>query len=210
MRSYHSLWRCIGLTTASCCLAMAGTSLAGAAESPKTLVDFGQGFDLKQAKTRDAKASVIASAAGPALRIAFGHTEQWPGVVFAPPSGAWDLSGYDRLAVEVHNEGTATTRIGLRVDDTGSVGRSSGALQRFADVAPGKTETLGVTIAPRTGKDGKPLFFGMRGTPLDPGSGGGGEGASFGGVTIDRAKVAQVLVFVPKPKEDHQVQIGSI
>ena len=56
-------------------------------------------FDTHSIEARDAKCHVFDSTEDSVLRIATGHTEDWPGITLKPPQGYWNLSAYEYLAL---------------------------------------------------------------------------------------------------------------
>lgn len=153
-------------------------------------------FDVEAVRTTDARAEP----AGPgALRIATGHSHDWPGVALRAPGGTWDLSPYRHVVLTVRNAGAQPVKVSCRVDNDGADGRRR-CVTASAEVKPGAAGELRVELR-RTqyAKLGGKLF-GMRGYPVEPGI----EGA------IDPARVTQILVFVPKPASDHRFEISAI
>lgn len=125
---------------------------------------------------------------GGALRITTGIAKPWPGVTISLPDEVRDLSRFHRVALDVSNGGDAPVTVHCRVDNPGADGTKHCATGQVT-VAPGRTETLGVSLHRyQPGKlDGK--LFGMRGYPVAP----------PGGDLLDPSRVTQLVVFVTKP-----------
>jgi hypothetical protein len=164
------------------------------------LVLLDRGFDTNKLTVYDARATPLGTAGGPVLRVLTGHEQSWPGVTLSAPGGTWDLSPYGHLAVKVRNAGTNGLTLYCRVDNPGADGIRN-CLTGSLSLAPGQAGTLRVELK-RAGDDqlgGK--LFGMRGYPVGPGGKAG---------ILDPAKVNQLLLFVSKPKEEHQFEVEQI
>jgi hypothetical protein len=173
---------------------LAGACAAGERTEPRTLFDFGPGFDVKSIETKDAKAAVTEAGT---LRVDAGHTDPWPSVALKAPQGRWDLSPYEYIALEVANRGKEKATIHCRVDNPGADGTSHCVTDQVA-VDPGASQTLTVRIFPVPWKLDKPLeLVGMRGAPLHAGK-------------IDTSNVTQLLVFLDHPKTDCIFEIDNI
>ena len=180
--------------------------LAGASAQESVLFDFEGEFDVSKVETRDVRVSLSKAGGNSALRIASGHAQRWPGISLTPPNERWDLSMHGRIAVDVRNVGGNSVRVGFRVDDAGAKRVNKGFLQRVDQLAPGETGVIELHLNRRTTTGAKDEFFGMRGTPLLPGYGGGGGGHG----AIDVAKVIRLTVFVSRPTQDHVIEIDNI
>ncbi len=137
--------------------------------------------------------------AAPALIVATGHRQSWPGIALPAPGGHWDLSSFGQVALQVKNTGARPVTVHCRVDNPGADGTKH-CLTGALTLAPGQTDTLKVPLR-RAGDDklgGK--LFGMVGYPVAAGVDG----------TIDPKNVTQLLVFVDKPKVDHVFEIADI
>ena len=165
-----------------------------------TLFDFGQGFDFAKVEARDVKVAEAKGEGGAALRLTSGHRQEWPGVTLKAPKGKWDLSPFEYLAVDVKNVGTNEAALCCRVDNPGADGVRNCVTGRIA-LKPGESGVLTVELKRKPGNALRGKLFGMRGYP---GGGQGGEG------TIEAENVIQLLVFVPRPKDDHVFEIRNI
>jgi hypothetical protein len=164
----------------------------------RLLYDFGKDFDIAKVEARDVRVSLSTGVAAPALRLAVGHHQEWPGITLPAPAGHWDLSAFAKLQINVTNVGTNRATVCCRVDNPGADGVSH-CITRTLELEPG---ARGVLEAPllRAAVASGISFFGMRGNPPGFGDQGG----------IDTANITQLLVFVPKPKEDHLIEIDSV
>jgi len=177
------------------CLAMAAT--ASAADTAPG--DFAINFDPAKVTTTDATVSPAELGGAPALRVATGHRESWPGIALPAPGGHWDLSPFAQVALEVKNAGAVPVTVHCRVDNPGADGVNH-CLTGSVTLGPGRTGTLKVPLH-RTSDDtlgGK--LFGMRGYPVAA----GGKG------TIDPKNVTRLLIFVGKPEADHLFEVAGI
>lgn len=161
--------------------AAAGTEIAFAAES-----------------VRATDATFTAPGPG-ALRIGTGTGHDWPGVAIPAPRGAWDLSRFGEVRLEVRNTGTRPAEVHCRIDNPGADGVRHCVTGRV-EVAPGRVGTLRVGLRrTQPGTLGGKLF-GMRGYPVERG----------GDQSVDPAKITQLVVFVAKPETEHSFEIGAL
>jgi hypothetical protein len=187
-----------GVALAAAVLSLLVTCVAGsAAPSPQAppvvLFDFSAGFDVESVPATDA---AICWTDDGRLTLLTRHKHPWPGIVLAAPEGKWDLSQYGHLALDVKNTGTNRVAVRCRVDNPGADGRrhcETGAL----DLGPGESGVLEVPF-PWNAFAGQELeFINMRGVPA-------------GADVLDTSNVTQLIVFVPRPKEDHAFEIDNI
>ena len=174
-------------------------AVAAASAADAVPFDLAISFDPAKVTTTDATASAAELGALPALRVATGHQQSWPGVALPAPGGHWDLSPFGQVALQVKNTGANPVTVHCRVDNPGADGAKHCVTGALA-LNPGQTDTLKVPL-PRAGDDtlgGK--LFGMRGYPVAAGVDG----------TIDPKNITQLLIFVDKPKEDHIFEIADI
>lgn len=132
----------------------------------------------------------------PALRVAFRKVD-WPNVMFRAPDGAWDWSGYYRIAVDVFNPEAESVPVCMRVDNAGADGYNH-CITATASARPGVWTTLQADINTVDAD----LFWGMRGIPVY------GPVASGGG--IDPARITAFQVFLPRPVREHTLYLGNI
>jgi len=165
---------------------------------PCVLFDFESEKVLKLASVNaDAKFALVEQGQGHALRIETGHKSPWPGITIKAPGGAWDLSAYRHVRMDVRNAGTARATVCLRVDNPGADGRKN-CVTGSIDLEAGKAGTLSVDIASGPFCLDPPVeIVGMRGTPGAAGK-------------LDAKNVTQVLVFAPQPKADQAVTIDNL
>jgi len=170
--------------------------LAFSAESPaeERLVRIGPEFAVSTVEARDATVTV----SGPALELATGHKNEWPGITLRAPRGRWDLSAFERVAVDVTNVGGEPVAVALRVDNPGADGRSR-CLTNQIGLQPGEQKTLSVLIARKMPEELRAKLFGMRGFP-----------GGWSDKGIDPANIDKLLVFVPRPKADHRFRIADV
>lgn len=171
-----------------------------AARADVTIANFAPGFDLAWVEARDVTLALVPPAGTPvgALKIAAGHHEHWPGITLKPRTGAWDLSRYATVALDVHSLSASPFDLGLRVDNPGGDG-SRHCLQQVFTIQPGERRTISVALT-RPAPAGFDLF-GMNGYP--------GQWAG-GDHSVDPRNVIQILVFLSYPDRDHQVEIADL
>ncbi len=181
-------------------LALMG-ALGGMAMADMTLYDFEDPFDPAAIRTTDVTASTLTVQGDRWLVMDTGHAEPWPGIVLPAPEGAWDLSGFGQVELDVVNLGDNRVNAMIRVDNPGADGARH-CVQVGVDLGPGESGTI-VAPLPSMPRDenGEPLnLFGMRGYP----------GAPKGFSDFDPANVTQILVFVPTPNEDHRFRVNDL
>jgi hypothetical protein len=173
---------------------LAGACAAAERIEPRTLFDFGPGFDVRIIETKDAQASVTEAGT---LRVEAGHTAPWPSVALKAPEGRWNLSPYEYILLEVANRGKERVTVHCRVDNPGADGTNRCITDQVA-IDPEAIQTLTVRIFPVPWKLDKPLeLVGMRGAPVHAGK-------------IDTADVTQLLLFLDHPKTDCVFEIDNI
>ncbi len=171
----------------------------GCAMADDLLFDFAKVTDPATIRASDVKVSLVPFGDGRGLQLATGHRQDWPGITLPAPDGKWDLSRRAWLAIDIKNTGTAAATFCCRVDNPGADGIRN-CVTGQTPVAPGATVTLKVTLRHRPVAPPPVKLFGMRGYPY----GSGDQGS------IDTRNVTQLVLFVPKPSSDHQLQIGNL
>jgi hypothetical protein len=189
-------WRCLRprMIYLPCLAAAATASAAGAAPS-----DFAISFDPAKVTTTDATASPARLGAAPALLVATGHQQPWPGVALLAPDGHWDLSPFGEVVLKVKNTGANAVTVNCRLDNPGADGKKHCVTGSVA-LNPGQTDTLRVPLRRAADDTLGGKLFGMVGYPVSADADG----------TIDPKNVSQLLVFVGQPKMDHAFEIAKI
>ncbi len=170
------------------------STLAAEGPEPLTLFDFGPGFESRIIHTNDAQAGITRSAA---LGVRTGHAAPWPGVTLRAPDGYWDLSAYDKLTLQIANQGDRSVTVYCRVDNPGADGTNHCVTDSVA-VEPNTTRTLTVRIFPVPWRLDEPLeLIGMRAAPTHSGP-------------LDTSNVTQLVIFVNHPERDYLFDIDDI
>ena len=164
-------------------------------QAEQTLIKVDHHFNLSAVETRDVKLSRNSAA----LRIDAGHKIDWPGITLKAPGGHWNLSAFQRVAMDVKNLGKNAVTVHCRVDNPGSDGTKHCVTHSIV-LPPGGQRTLQASLARQMPEQLKKKLFGMRGFP-------GGMVAEGG---MDPAEVTQLVIFVSKPKEDHHFEISNL
>lgn len=167
------------------------------ADPQQILVQFGPQFQPASVEARDARVELDRDRQ--ALQVQFGHKQSWPGITFKAPGGAWDLSPYGQVTVEIGNTGEQEGRFGVRVDTPDTQGKSV-ALQQNVTLGPGETRQVRVPIRAKMPPQLADKLFGMRGFP-------GGWQPDRG---IDASHITQITVFAAKPTVDHRLRLGPL
>lgn len=177
------------------CLA---TLQAGEALPPLRMLDFGPGFDPA---TVTANSSLVArggSAEAPALRVTAKAQGSWPGATIPAPGGAWDLSAYAFIALDLRNVDNHDIDIFVRIDNPGADGSKHCMTERIG-TQPDQRVTL--TIPIRRASQSAIKLFGMHGYP---------DGLSASG-GIDPAKIIAITVFTEnKPAVSHSFELAGV
>ncbi len=171
--------------------------LVWAAEPQQVLADYQTHCPVSAIETRDATIELAPDK--PVLQVQFGHKQAWPGITFKASQGAWDLSAYGQVVVEVTNLGTQPGSFGVRVDTPETQGKNV-ALQQSVTLAPQETQEVRVRMRPKLPPQLADKLFGMRGFP--------GGWQEKGGT--DPARITQITVFTGKPTVDHRLQLGPV
>jgi hypothetical protein len=182
----------VGVALASLALAFCVSDALAA----QTLVKFAPGFNLSTVKTNHVKLS----RSGESLRLDVNHKTDWPGITIKATGGHWDLSGFQKLSLDVKNVGKNSVTISCRVDNPGADGAKHCVAHSLL-LAAGKQGVLEVLLPRRLPDALKGKLFGMRGLP---------GGYSDSKAMFDPANVTQVLIFVGRPEEDHAFEIAHI
>jgi len=153
---------------------------------------FGEAYKFEDIAVSDA----VISLENNALRIRTGHTRDYPGITFKAPAAKWDLSQYQWLRLLVQNYDSEPVTVNLRVDSCGSDGKRK-SITEHVKVASGKVMPLMVTVGGLIRLDKKVNIIGMRSDP-------------FAGRKIDPTNITQMIVFVGRPKQNHDFSISHI
>jgi hypothetical protein len=172
-----------------------------AAGGEQTLFDFENNFDAAKVDARDVKLSVVKAGPGSALQLVSGHKDQWPGITLTAPQQRWDLSTFEQVSLDVKNTGTNEATVCCRVDNPGADGVND-CNTGSVTLKAGEAGVLTVTFKRRPQGTLDVKLFGMRGYPA------AAKSADKG--TLDPSNVTQLLIFVPKPTADHQVEIDNV
>ncbi len=177
-------------------VALALVAMASAEGGERVLFDFGKGFDPAAVPASDVKVAL----SGGALRIASGHRVEWPGITLKAPGGKWDLSPFEWLALDAKNVGTNEVTVCCRVDNPGADGIRN-CLTGHLTLKAGESGTLQVPFVRKPVSAVRSKLFGMRGFP---------DGSNDPERAIDPKNVTQLVIFVPRPKEDHAFEVANI
>ncbi|NQU43647.1 beta-galactosidase, partial [bacterium] len=164
-------------------------------ETSRSLIRFDRNFDAEALPARDVKPSLVKK--GPWLRLESGHSVDWPGVTFKGPEGGWDLSNFREIGFPVRNVGANRVEVVLRVDNPGADGVQN-CVTSSVELEAGDATTMTVVLTSSgTAIHPPQKIIGMKGSPV-------------GMADLDPREIVQIIVFVPKPSEDHVFEIGEI
>ncbi len=151
------------------------------APAKRIIVDFedAKAVTLTPAQSEIARISVEG---GQALQITTETAASYPGVLIQPRQGKWDLSGFDRVEMDVHNPQDKPVRVLLSLHNPGADGQKN-------------CNTESATIPPRS-KSTVVVPFGMwHGNPGHP---------------IDQTNIVAVQIMLDRPGEAHRFIVDNI
>ncbi len=149
--------------------------------SARVLVDVNQLQAVKQQNIQ-AEAVPVVSNGRRGLQITTEAQASWPGVLFKPREGKWDLSAFDAVQVDLRNPQDVPVRVLLTVNNPGADG------QRNCN-----TESVNV---PARGKATLVVPFGMwHGDPGHP---------------LDLSNIVSVMVMLDRPGRSHRFVVDGI
>lgn len=120
---------------------------------------------------------------GKSLTLTTPAGKDWPGIMFKAPAGKWDLSAYEYISVDLHNEDTKDIDVFVRVDNPGADGLKNCISERTF-VAPDQRTTL--TIPIKRISDSPIKLWGMQGYP---------QGLYPDKVGLDATNVVAIVVY---------------
>jgi len=173
-------------------LAFPDLALFGQTQTAPTLPDtqghilnFDKDFNLAALTQKQSEATLGGTPELPVLKIKTMAMSAWPGVVIPAPGGAWDLSPYQFLTVDIHNTDNHDIDVAVRVDNPGADGLKNCMTERIG-TQPDQRVTLMIVLK-RVSKSPIKLS-GMNGYPQDLYTSGG----------IDPAHVVALTIFTDK------------
>ena len=124
----------------------------------------------------------VLSVEGSALKIAFPHGGDYPGLDFPLPGGRLDLTGFAGIQAEIVNLGQSRLNVALRADNPG-------------DWRQNPWNTGNVWISPGETKLVKVVF---------------GQSYGHSGYALDPARVSNIKLFVERPKPDAAILVRHL
>ena len=172
-------------------------TLSSTATEEQTLVDLEQRISPERLEARDVDVGQVLGQG--ILRLKSGHLVEWPGITLRPADEYWDLGKREYVTLAVRNIGDNTVRVSCRVDNPDADG-SRHCVTGSVELEPGAEAELRVPLRRGLPEHLEERLYGMRGYP-------GGFVKDQG---IDPSRINQILVFVPRPEEEHHFEITSI
>lgn len=154
-----------------------------AVSESKPLVVIDASFDISATKTRDATASLVDVEGGKGVKVVFPASDKYPDIQFSSAEGRWDLSAFGGVRATITNAGTASAKVGIRVDNPGKPTEKKWNMGGD-EIGAGETKVVEVMFGQAKGKN--PVY------PLDP------------------KNVSAFHVFVTKPGKESTFVIRSI
>lgn len=167
------------------------------AESPeKLLYSFATGQLPDTLVQHNVSVKLIPQGPGNVLEVRFQRTD-WPNVFFRPLQGTWDWSAYAGLAVDLYNPEANSIQACVRIDNEGADG-----LQNCNTGSISAPLGQWITFRQYFHTGGAQPFWGMRGLPR--------RGLIASGPTIDPTRITAFQILLPRPDQEHTLQIGPI
>ena len=172
-------------------------SIASAEEkNPETLILFGAKENVNSAQIKPVSANTSITIAG-TLRVQTEPNKEFPGIIFKPKAGTWNLSDYAEVSAQLNNVGTEPVRLYLRVDNSNANMLINSNLQ-CVTLKPGEKRKLSTFLMLGPWRFNKPLtLIGLRGAPGDKGN-------------IDPSKITQVCILTDRTKTPQCFEVGNI
>ncbi len=154
---------------------------ANPAPSQRVLIDFEDPQSVRLAPNQ-ADVERVPYRTGHALQIVTQADASWPGVLLQLPRGAWNLTGFDGVEMDVHNPQDVPVRVLLSVNNPGADGRHHC-----------NTESVNV---PAKGRAVLVVPFGMwHGDP---------------GHALDLSQIESMQVLLDRPGRGHRFVVDNI
>jgi hypothetical protein len=112
-----------------------------AAWAVESLLTVRPDMDLSTIETRDVRISIGERDGQSVLCLAAGHQQKWPGITLVPAEGAWNLSEFETVSIQVRNTGQHSLRFGLRADSPEVEGQQQ-TIQVVEEIAAGQQKTV--------------------------------------------------------------------
>ena len=162
----------------------------------ETLILFDSAKDANKTKIEPVGANTSFTSAG-TLLVQAEPNKDFPGVVFKPMDGAWNLSQYPEVSAQLSNPGTESIRLYLRIDNPNANMWSNSNLQAVL-LKPGEKRVLSTFVKLGPWHFDKPItLIGMRGAPGDKGG-------------MNPAKVTQVCIMTDKTQTPRRFEIECL
>ncbi|MEM1109502.1 MAG: beta-agarase [Planctomycetota bacterium] len=121
----------------------------------------------------------------------------YPGITLRAPGGAWDLSSWRWIRLDVENKGPRKITLGLRADNPGADDDAKLRMHVILDVHAGQKQTISLPIySTDWALDRSAKLVGMRDTP--------------GQSKIDPSKVVKVILFSVRPYHDESLILSNL
>lgn len=182
-------------------VASSAPSVATRPVSGPELVGFGSGAALPVMRNLDSRSEVIDRSGRKVLKVELGVDKPYPNIVMAPRGGAWNLSPYTRVEVDLINLDEESIQVMARLDNPGAAARVRSNGGKLA-LDPGESGTLVIDFDRDFAVELRESLVGMQRTPW------GGRGA-HGGV-IDPANIVELNLYMNRPSRPHTFAIAAV
>lgn len=161
------------------------------------LLKLGADFDTVSVNKNGATVSNSGTKNAPALKVTTFAKSWWPGVNISAPGGAWNLSDYEFIAIDIHNVDNHDIDVFVRVDNPGADGHKNCMTERIG-TQPDQRVTMSIPIKRINKTDIK--LFAMQGYPQGLYAKGG----------IDPANIIALTFFTGNTPVDNNFEISNI
>ncbi|MBB6429187.1 beta-agarase [Algisphaera agarilytica] len=121
----------------------------------------------------------------------------YPGIKLHAPDGAWDLSSWRWIRLDVENTGAKNVRLGLRADNPGADDDDKRRMHVIIDVNAGQKQTISLPIySTNWALDRSVELVGMRDTP--------------GQCKIDPSEVVKIILFSVRPYQEESLVVSNL
>jgi len=155
------------------------------ADAQGHIINFDSNFNLSKVALKQSETTLGGTPEVPTLKIKTAAHAGWPGITIPAPGGAWDLSPYQFLTVDIHNTDNHDIDVSVRVDNPGADGQKNCMTERIG-TQPDQRVTLSIILKRVSNNPIK--LVGMQGFPQDLYANGG----------IDPAKITALTIFTDK------------
>ena len=187
---------------------LAGCNVLGSSSKVDSAGPLGEAaalsFDFDRMTTKDAVVTRAKEGGVSVLRIKTGHSQQdWAGIELPAAGGKWDIPQYRWVAAEVRNLGTKPVNVCARLENPAVNESTLDSVSATLPVDPLLGWQLTVVDLRRRPESTSVKLFGMAEYPWWGWAGPRERG-------VDSSNLVKLVIYVPKPQENHEFEIRNI